>query len=283
MLLADVTIYSWIGSAAIIAIATVAIVVLRRVLSTLISRSVIQANVGGIVRQIGAILIVLVAALYVMSLLEIEIGPLLGALGISGVIIGLSLQPVLGNFIGSVMLHSAQPVRVGDQILSNGIEGTVIEVTNREVELLTFDGVAAHLPNLQVLEKPLINLTHDEDRRTVIPFQVGYSADLRSVQQMVTKALRGVPGLNEMPSPEVLVHSFGESGMDLAAYVWHPSEQLIARWAISEAHITIREVLAEAGVEIPFPQRVVHRPTSTDDLDAVASTTTEVAETPVTD
>lgn len=257
---AAVTIYSWIGAIAILVIAVAATLVLRRVLRTLVARKLVQDNVAGIIRQVGVVLISVLALLYAMSLLEVEIGPLLGALGISGVILGLSLQPVLGNFIGSVMLHGAQPIRVGDQINSNGVEGTVIEITNRQVEMLTFDGVAAHLPNLQVLENPLINLTHDEDRRTVIPFQVSYSADLRSVQQLVTRALREVPGLNEMPSPEVLVRSFGESGMDLAAYVWHPSEQLIARWAVSEAHIAIREILAEAGVEIPFPQRTIHQP-----------------------
>jgi len=258
VLFAEVTLADWFGAAAIIIGALALIWGIRRLLHELANRSVMQNNVAELSTQISAVIVAILAALYSMSLLDVEIGPLLGALGISGVILGISLQPVLGNFIGSVLLHGSQPVRVGDQINSSGVDGTVIDITNRSVEVLTFDGVAVHLPNLKVLEQPLTNYTHDDDRRTVMPFQVSYSSDLRTAQQVVARALRDVAGVNEIPGPEVLVTGFGESGIDLEARFWHASEELVARWAISEAAIAIRESLQSANIEIPFPQRVVH-------------------------
>ena len=166
MLFAEVTLTDWLGAAAIILGALVLIWIIRRTLRELANKSVMQHNVAELSMQISVVIVVILAALYSMSLLDVEIGPLLGALGISGVILGISLQPVLGNFIGSVLLHGSQPVRIGDQIHSSGVDGTVIDITNREVEILTFDGVAVHLPNLKVLEQPLTNYTHDDDRRT---------------------------------------------------------------------------------------------------------------------
>lgn len=258
MLFAEVTLTDWLGAAAIILGALILIWIIRRTLRELANKSVMQHNVAELSMQISVVIVVILAALYSMSLLDVEIGPLLGALGISGVILGISLQPVLGNFIGSVLLHGSQPVRIGDQIHSSGVDGTVIDITNREVEILTFDGVAVHLPNLKVLEQPLTNYTHDDDRRTVLPFQVGYDCDLRTAQQVVARALRDVAGVNEIPGPEVLVTGFADSGMQLEARFWHASEELVARWAVSEAAIAIRESLQQANITIPFPQRVVH-------------------------
>ena len=64
---------------------------------------------------------------------------------------------------------------------------------------------------------------------------------------------------------DVLVTGFGDSGVDLVARFWHPSEELSARHAISEVAITIRETLAAEHIAIPFPQRVVHmRPAPTE-------------------
>lgn len=258
MTIAAITLTDWIGAAAIILGAIVIIIGARRLFKTLARRSIIQSNVGDLATQTTAVIVSILAALYSMSRLDVEIGPLLGALGVSGVILGISLQPVLGNFIGSVMLNSSQPVRIGDQVNTNGVDGTVVDITNRAVEILTFDGVAVHLPNLKVLEQPLTNFTHDDDRRTVMPFQVGYETDLRTAQQVVVKGLRDVAGVNEIPGPEVIVVGFADAGVSLEARFWHASEELIARWAVSEAGIAIRESLREANIEIPYPQVVVH-------------------------
>lgn len=260
MALAAVTLTDWIGAAIIIVGAIVLIIAARRMFQTLARRSIIQSNVGDLATQMTAVIVSILAALYSMSRLDVEIGPLLGALGVSGVILGISLQPVLGNFVGSVMLNSSQPVRIGDQVHTNGVEGTVVDITNRSVEILTFDGVAVHLPNLKVLETPLTNYTHDDDRRTVMPFMVSYDTDLRQAQQVVSRALRDVAGVNDIPGAEVIVVGFGDAGVQLEARFWHASEELIARWAISEANIAIRESLRDADIEIPFPQVVVHPP-----------------------
>lgn len=258
MLIAEVTLADWIASGLILGAAFAATIALRRVLRSLADRKVVQQNVADLSRQILTVVIMTLALLYAMSLLEIDIGPLLGALGISSVILGLSLQPILGNFIGSVMLHGSRPIHIGDQIASNGVEGTVVEITTRAVEVLTFDGVTVHLPNLQVLEKPLTNFTADEIRRSTVMFQVSYGTELREVHKVVVSALRENPMISDIPGPEVLFVGFADSGIDVEARFWHPAERLLARWIASEVVVAIHESLREAGIEIPFPQRVIH-------------------------
>ena len=259
VLLAEVTVADWIGAAAIVLGAVALSYAIRRVFRRLVSNHTVQDNVADLSTQMLTIIILILASLYAMSLLDVELGPLLGALGLSGVILGISLQPVLGNFVGSVLLHGSRPVRIGDQVDTNGFSGTVIDITNRSVELLTFDGVTVHVPNLQVLENPLTNRTSDDERRTSLFFDVSYDTDLRMAQQVVTRALRDLDGISEFPGPDVLMTQFGDSGITFEARFWHASEELIARWVISEAGIAVREALQTANISIPFPQRVWHQ------------------------
>lgn len=204
--------------------------------------------------------VMLVAAIYSLGQLEVELGPLLGALGLTGIVIALALQPVMGNLVAAIMLHARRPIRPGDQIETHDLRGTVVDINSRAVVVLTFNGETVYLPNLAVLDKPLVNQTRDDYRRTVLPFQVSYDTDLRHAQRALSRALRSVDALGDAPVPaDVQVTGFGESGVDMVARFWHPSEELSARHAISEVAITIRETLAGEDMTIPFPQVVLHR------------------------
>ena len=218
----------------------------------------LQEDMARIVTRILITVIMMITLIGVLAELGVELGPLLGALGIGSVLIAMALQPVLGNLVGSVMIDARRPIRRGDQIHSNGHSGTVVDVNGRAVVLKTFNGEVVFLPNLKVLDEPLVNQTRDEYRRTNMPFQVTYDTDLRAVQRRVCSVLRALPALELAPPAEVIVTGFGQSGIELEARFWHPSEELTARWVISEVAITIRETLAAENVTIPFPQLVIH-------------------------
>ena len=92
----------------------------------------------------------------------------------------------------------------------------------------------------------------------MLRFQVGYDADLRRAQRVLVDAIRNVGALVDAPPGDILVTGFADSGVDLVARFWHPSEELSAWHAVSEVAITIRETLANEQITIPFPQRVLH-------------------------
>ena len=218
----------------------------------------LQEDMARIVGRIAISVVMIITVIGVLAELGVELGPLLGALGIGSVLIAMALQPVLGNLVGSVMLDARRPIRRGDQIHSNGHSGTVMDINGRAVVVKSFNGEVIYLPNLKVLDEPLVNQTRDEYRRTNLGFQVAYDTDLRSAQKALITVLRTLPALELAPPAEVIVTGFGESGVDMEARFWHPSEELTARWVISEVAITIRETLAAESITIPFPQLVVH-------------------------
>jgi len=255
--IAAVTVRSWIAAGAVIAAAILLLFGVQRVLNLIEKRFAVQQFALEMIGRVLRTIIVVIGLLYVLDLLEIDIGPLIGGLGVSGIIVAVALQPVFGNMLGSVLLHGGRPIRPGDQIDTNGISGTVVDISNRSVEIVDFDGDRIYIPNLAVLDAPLKNRTADEIRRSSMPFQVSYDTNLRDAQRLLVKAIRGVDGVVDIPGAEVTVRGFGDSGVDMLATFWHPSEQLSARWIISEVAITIREELHDNNITIPFPHRVI--------------------------
>lgn len=255
-----VTLQNWIAIALVLVITIALFVVLRRIQSLAVGRLGIRNYTADMIRRVVMALMAIVAVFYIFGLLELEIGPLVGGLGISGLIAAIALQPVIGNFIGSMLLHSTRAFRPGDEVESNGITGTVIDISHRAVAIEDFDGNSVYIPNLKVLDSTLINLTADDPRRTLIPFQVSYDTDLRVAQEVTRRALEQIEGVAARPGVEVLVRSFGESGMNLEAEVWHPAEEILAKRTVSEAVIVIRETLAANDITIPYPHLVLEGP-----------------------
>lgn len=258
MKFSDILTLEWVSAGVILLVGIALSFIVNRALETAAKPLRLQEDVAKVISRIARSLILVFTFVLVLDQMGVKVGPLIGALGIGGVVVALSLQPVLGNLVGSIMLQARRPIRKGDQVHTNGQSGTVIDINGRAVVLKTFDGEIVHLPNLKVLEEALVNQTSDEYRRTLIPFQVSYEDDLRQTQRVLTKTLRDLDALAGAPPPDVLVTGFGDSGIDLVARIWHSSEELTTRWAISEAAITIRETLNDAGITIPFPQRVLH-------------------------
>ncbi len=255
--LAQITTSDWIASAVVFGIALVLMLGLRRLQRIMTRRVKIKDYTADMIRRALMGLIVLVTIFYLLDLLQLEAGPLLGGLGVSGIIVAIALQPVFGNFMGSMLLHGTKAFRPGDEILSNGIVGTVVDISHRAVEILDFDGNVVYIPNLKVLDSTLINLTADDVRRTILTFQVSYDTDLRVAQRVVREAVQAVDMVVATPATEILVVGFADSGVELEAQFWHPSEERSARWTVSEVSITIRETLAANEISIPFPHVVV--------------------------
>jgi len=256
--LGDVPTSDWINASATLLVGLVVVVAFKRGVQAASRPLRLQEDAARILTRVVIAVVVLITVIGAMAQLGVHIGPLLGALGIGSILIAMSLQPVLGNLVGSVMLDARRPIRRGDQIHSNGHSGTVIDINGRAVVVKSFNGEIVYLPNLKVLDEPLVNQTRDHYRRTLMPFQVSYDTDLRKTQEVLCSVLRSLPSQEGAPPADIIVTGFGESGVSLEARFWHPAEELTARWIISEVAIAIRETLATEGITIPFPQLVLH-------------------------
>jgi small conductance mechanosensitive channel len=179
-------------------------------------------------------------------------------LGTAGLAIGLALQGSLSHMAAGVMLMLFRPFKVGDMVVVSGQRGVVEEIELFTTRLNTPDNRRVIIPNGQVFGAIIENITHHCERRIDIPIGVSYAADIARTRAVLTAALKEVPGRVESKPPEATVLQFGPSSVDWQAMVWVKSESFgPARQAALQS---IKESLERAGLEIPFPQVVVHAP-----------------------
>lgn len=244
----------------------VAGVVAGRVLRALLGRRIAgrhgesDEHATDLVARVAGYAVVVAGLVYALVLLDVRVGPLLGALGIGGLALAFAAQSILANFIASVILQLRRPFRRGDQIETNDHEGTVEDVNFRTVVLRTFDGERVYVPCAEVLDSPIVNYTVKGKRRTTLTIGVDYDADLDKARAVLLDAATAVEGVLGRPAPEVWVESFGESSVDLAVRYWHAPD-VATLWRVrNEVAIACKRALDGAGIGIPFPQRVVRSP-----------------------
>ncbi len=261
---------NWITAAAVAASTVAVAILIRRLTKRRIKRKDHQAELIDVAGRILVAVVIAVGAFYTLRALEVEIGPLLGAFGVGALFVAVGLQPLLVNVVGSVILQARRPFRRGDQVATNGYEGTVMDITTTSTVLLSYNGESIHIPNSAVLAHPLINWTHEPVRRTIMPIQVPYGCELPRVLSILGRAARRQLNDENLPPAEALAIGFGSHGIDVELRFWHYSDELESVAARSQIACAVDEALREIGVAIPFPQMVVH-PAATPQPPAVES------------
>ena len=197
------------------------------------------------------LMVALAAAGFEMSQFAIIVGAL-------GVGIGFGLQNVVNNFVSGLILMFERPIQPGDVVEITGTSGKVREIGMRATTLKTFEGADVVVPNGTLLSEKLINWTLiDMDRRVDVNLGVAYGSNPRQVMALLMEVTKSTPGVAVEPAPAVVFVGFGPSTLDFGIRAW---THQFGDWVDIRSELSVRvyEALDAAGIEIPFPQQVVH-------------------------
>ncbi len=250
------TAWDWGIAGIIFAVAIVLSRVVKAVIVRVLRRRVDPA-LAGLIGRLGGYLVLIVGFVYSLEGLGVQIGPVLGALGIAGIALAFALQDILENFVAGVLLQLQRPFTYGDQVSINDHEGTVHEIDTRLVTLITPAGETIKIPSATVIKSDINNYTAQGARRTTLPVGVAYGTDLRQATAVLEQAVRSVDGVLPTPATEVLLVGFGDSSIDYVVRFWH--EPSIATFWKTRSAVTlaVNDALAGADITIPFPQRTM--------------------------
>ena len=201
----------------------------------------------------GVLVLVIVMALPKFG---VEPTSILAVLGAAGLAIGLALQGTLSNIAAGIMLVFLRPLRVGETVQVGGITGSVVTVGLFTTELRQTDGLYVSMPNSQIWSSHVINYSRNATRRVEVLVGVAYDADLDQARALLLETARALPNVLDDPAPEVVITALNQSSVDMSVRAWVPAGDYIRRW--SELNRNVKEVLTRNGIEIPFPQQVMH-------------------------
>lgn len=235
----------------------VAIAVRRAAVGTLRKSSHGDSFAELLLGRLIAAIIMLVALVYALGVVGIQIAPLLGALGLGGIALALALQPTLQNLFAGLVLHAQRPLRVGEEVVTGGVRGTVTDITSRAVIITKNSGEVVYLPNSLVLDREIENLVRSRRRRSTVVVGVAYDTDLARAREVILAAASGADGVLDTTEPRVLARKFADSSVEFDVDFWHAPEEAMRRAAVDSVIRSVHRALGEAGIVIPFPQRTL--------------------------
>ena len=231
---------------------------LLRILRKSFERSKLDQSVAGFfisaVKIILNVLIVLTAA----SIVGFQITSFITILGTAGVTLGLALQGSLSNLAGGLLILILKPFRVGDYIVENNThcEGTVVSIDIFYTRLITVDNKSVVIPNGNISNTSLVNVTEHDMRRVESPFSVAYDSDMEKVKRVTLETIKDVDGFLKDEQVIFYIDEFADSGINIYVKFYATIEKFFdAKW---DAMWKLKKAFDENGIEIPFNQVDVH-------------------------
>ena len=191
-----------------------------------------------------------------LSVLGMDIGPFLAAIGAAGFVIGFALQGTLGNFASGIMILLYRPYDIGDYVQLAGVSGTVEAMTLVSTSVRSPDNQTIVVPNSSIWGGIITNVTGKDTRRVDLMFSAGYSDDLVKAEEVLRRIVVEHPLVLPEPEPVIKLHELADSSVNFIVRPWSKTGDYWAvYWDITRA---VKEQFDAAGVSIPFPQQDVH-------------------------
>lgn len=170
---------------------------------------------------------------------------------------GLGLQNIVSNLVAGITILFERPIKLGDVVIINGYEGTVKQISMRSTILEMGNKSNVIIPNSAIISGSVVNKTHDSRMsRVEIKVGVDYDSDIAKVREILLSIAQNDSGVLKTPAPILTFIDFGDSSLDfqLNCYIANVSKTAEVTFRLRE---NIINAFREAGINIPFPQRVV--------------------------
>jgi small-conductance mechanosensitive channel len=225
----------------------------RKVLRDTVADLSLRKVAGNAIRAV----LLLVGFLFALSAVGVDLTALSVLGGALGVGLGFGLQKLASNYVSGFVILAERSLRIGDTVRVDNFEGVVADIKTRYTLIRAGNGRESIVPNEKLITERIENLSSAEAKVLVtIDIGVGYDSDVDRVQQELVAAATETEGVMAEPAPAVRLMRFGADGLEFQLLFWvsEPRLQVPAR---SDVSLALLKRLRAAGIEIPYPQRVV--------------------------
>jgi small-conductance mechanosensitive channel len=203
-------------------------------------------------------ILLLVGLLLALGAAGIPIGALGVLGGAVGVGIGFGLQKLAANYVSGFVILAERSLRIGDMVKVDGFEGRISDIHTRYTVIRALNGRESIVPNELLITQRVENSSLADPKVSInTTVQVAYGTDLGKLMPLVASAVAAVPRVIDEPAPAVQLMGFGADGLDLQVGFWISDPENGQGNVRSDVNLAILRTLDAAGVEIPYPQRVV--------------------------
>ena len=203
--------------------------------------------------------LLLVGLLLALSAVGIDLTALSVLGGALGVGLGFGLQKIAANYVSGFVVLAERSLRIGDMVKVDNFEGRITDIRTRYTVIRALNGREAIVPNELLITQRVENCSlADPYVALACNVQVAYGTDVRALRTQLEAAAAAVPRVLSDPAPGCHLAAFAADGIDLTLSFWIRDPENGQGNVRSDVNLAMLDVLNELGVQIPFPQRVVH-------------------------
>ncbi|MEP6790993.1 MAG: mechanosensitive ion channel domain-containing protein [Ramlibacter sp.] len=232
--------------------------------SAVLERRILRHTVNDLsLRKVAAnvtrAVLLVVGLLFALSAVGVDLTALSVLGGALGVGLGFGLQKLAANYISGFVILAERSLRIGDTIKVDAFEGVVVDIKTRYTLIRATNGRESIVPNEKLITERIENLSLADPRLLVTTdVTVGYASDVDLVQKILIDSATACTRVLSDPEPAARLVRLGADGLEFSLLFWinDPANgQLNVR---SEINLRLLRGLRDAGIDIPYPQRVVH-------------------------
>ena len=224
--------------------------VVRRGVERTLRRTDAERHVVVVVATLSFYAAVALGLLVALSIGGVNLGVLIGSLGLATVALGFALQDIVSNFTAGVVLLLEHPFTEGDHIAIVEAEGEVEEIRVRATRLRAPDGQLVIVPNKLLFTEVLTNASATMHRRVEVPLEVPYGQDLTRARALLLAAAAEVEGIGDDPAPRLLTQDLAQGGRNLRLMFWVDSRSDDPVRVRSELLDVAERRLRDAGISL---------------------------------
>ncbi|MCG2593819.1 mechanosensitive ion channel [Ramlibacter sp. XY19] len=240
------------------------VLVLALWISATLERKVLRDNISDLsLRKAAAnatrAVLLVVGLLVALSAVGVDLTALSVLGGAVGVGLGFGLQKLAANYVSGFVILSERSLRIGDTVRVDGFEGVVADIKTRYTLIRAANGRASIVPNEKLISERVENLSLTDPRLLLVTdIAVGYDSDPVQVARLMEDAALRTQRVLADPAPAARLAKFGADGLEFQLLYWIDDPQNGQLNVRSDVNVRVLQALRDAGIDIPFPQRVVH-------------------------
>jgi small-conductance mechanosensitive channel/CRP-like cAMP-binding protein len=250
-----------IGAAAILLSTALVVALINRYLWDLYFEQRKQTPIPHFLREVLALVIFLIALLFVLSVgyhAERQLKGVLAGSGIAAIILGFAGQNLFGGIIAGMSLQINRPYRVGDWLQVGERFAEVMEINWRSTRLRTNDGIYLDIPNNEIVRQTIVNLHYPTQLHAMrVRVGVDYNAPPNRVKDALFHAASVAEGVQKEPRVRVFLVDFADH-----AVIYEVKYYMLNHAGYNEVTDAVRTniwyELKRQGIKIPFPIRTLH-------------------------
>lgn len=253
---ATVTVGRLVSAVITLLVCLIVIRIAMKLLSRIVRRSKLDERVQKYLLMGLKMVLYVVTVIIVADALNINSSSLVALLSVASLGVTLAAEDILGNVAGGLVLLSSHPFAIGDFIETDGVSGTVEEITLNHTKLVTPEGLTVLVPNKALSAGKLTNYTALGRRRICRKVTASYDAPTETVKAACFLALEWTDDKLDDPAPAVYLTEYQSSAIEYSVYCWALPENY---WNVYlNLGENLRSAFEEKDVEMTYNHLNVH-------------------------